>query len=254
MDGIPPLGFATVIAQVPVGFANGPSLQVLLDGPFAGGGVLTVDVGSPGPRDQMRGHYGPLPTPGTRGVVAFPRGDMRVGVWLCAVSGPSMSANPRQPGVVSSDSYTAYWSGLWHYRNENGREQTVWPDGTAFLVGFDSPSPPGRWTIGADQKPQYVGFSQAQRVADPPGAFQLRIVGAAGWLVDLRADGDVVLTCAGGASIGMSGTVVTVTGELRATGAITAGYGGAGQVGVTTHDHSDVQPGGGSSGPPVPGT
>ena len=49
-------------------------------------------------------------------------------------------------------------------------------------------------------------------------------------------------------------TGLTVTGNLSATGTITAGNGGADQVKLQSHTHSGVQTGGGTSGPPTPGT
>src|SRR5262249_8300143 len=47
---------------------------------------------------------------------------------------------------------------------------------------------------------------------------------------------------------------LAVTGAITASGAITAGLGGADQVGLQTHKHSGVTTGAGVSGVPVPGT
>lgn len=47
---------------------------------------------------------------------------------------------------------------------------------------------------------------------------------------------------------------LAVTGDVTATGDITAGQGGSDGVTLQNHKHSDVQTGGGQSGPPVAGT
>ena len=44
------------------------------------------------------------------------------------------------------------------------------------------------------------------------------------------------------------------SGDVRVTGEATAGYGTGDQVGLQTHTHGGVQTGGGTSGPPTPGT
>ncbi|MGH7084726.1 MAG: phage baseplate assembly protein V, partial [Acetobacteraceae bacterium] len=45
-----------------------------------------------------------------------------------------------------------------------------------------------------------------------------------------------------------------VTGTMQATGEVTAKFGTGSPVNLSTHDTSDVQSGGGTSGPPVPNT
>jgi hypothetical protein len=47
---------------------------------------------------------------------------------------------------------------------------------------------------------------------------------------------------------------LTVTGNFKATGGVTGGYGGVDQVGLQTHRHSGVTTGGGSTAVPTPGT
>jgi hypothetical protein len=52
----------------------------------------------------------------------------------------------------------------------------------------------------------------------------------------------------------ISGKPFKVVGNLQVTGTIASGEGGGDQVSLQTHTHSGVQTGGGSSGPPNPGT
>lgn len=50
------------------------------------------------------------------------------------------------------------------------------------------------------------------------------------------------------------GGVFKVSGNLQVTGTIIGGEGGGDQVNLSTHTHSGVQTGGGTSGPPTPGS
>jgi hypothetical protein len=50
-----------------------------------------------------------------------------------------------------------------------------------------------------------------------------------------------------------AGAITVTAAELRVTGDIIAGYGGT-NISVLNHVHTGVQPGGGTSGPPEPGT
>ena len=52
----------------------------------------------------------------------------------------------------------------------------------------------------------------------------------------------------------ISGKPFKVAGNLQVTGTITSGEGGGDQVSLQTHTHSGVQTGGGTSGPPTPGS
>ena len=52
----------------------------------------------------------------------------------------------------------------------------------------------------------------------------------------------------------ISGKPFKVVGNLQVTGTIASGEGGGDQVSLQTHTHSGVQTGGGTSGPPTPGS
>ena len=77
-------------------------VYVMLDGAALGQmPALGVCVGTHGPRDGVRVKAAPLPTKGTRGVILFPRGDIRNGVWVCSVEGPENDALPGKPGLTA---------------------------------------------------------------------------------------------------------------------------------------------------------
>jgi len=66
-----------------------------------------------------------------------------------------------------------------------------------------------------------------------------------GMSIFLSQDG-IVIECAG--------QPMTINGDLRVTGEVYRGWGGADQVDLGEHVHGDVQPGGGSTSPPIAGT
>ena len=88
MANIPFLVDATVVQQDPDGYR----LYVSID--HFGGQVpfLPVDVLTHGPRDAQRGNWPALPAIGTRGIVAFTRGDDRTGRWIGATA-PALPAS-----------------------------------------------------------------------------------------------------------------------------------------------------------------
>lgn len=193
---LPPLTFATVLTQVP----QRHRLTVLVDGaPMAGG--IEVDVGTPGPRDGVRGTFGPLPTPGTRGLIAFGRGDLRNGVWVCSVSGALTDTNHGSPGAGAGDASHSAPSGMWHYRAATGQEAHVFPDGSFVLVGYTVPPTVTRHTLDANGQQGTQPFAQSQRVKTAPTSFPLTVKTAIGSSAVLAADGSVVVTSSGGASV-----------------------------------------------------
>ena len=170
-------------------------LNVILEG-YAGGQMSTVsiDVLTHGPRDALRGEFPPLPTPGTRGLVVFPRSDPRSGIWVGSTAGPLMDAITTRPGFENV-AYSARYSGFWHLQDEQGNETTVWPDGTQLTVGT-APTP-SRHIVegqpGAGQQQQQAAFVQAQRVAKAPGPFPVTLQHASGTVLTIKPDGSVSL-------------------------------------------------------------
>jgi hypothetical protein len=54
--------------------------------------------------------------------------------------------------------------------------------------------------------------------------------------------------------VNITSPTVTINGDLHATGAVIAGFGGGDQVGLQTHKHSGVQTGSGNTSSPTAGT
>lgn len=77
---------------------------------------------------------------------------------------------------------------------------------------------------------------------------------ALGWITSLFGTAINIGTQQDTQTIDLYGVTVTIHGDLHVTGAVIAGYGGGDQVGLQTHDHTQVQPGSGNSGPPQAGT
>lgn len=248
------------------------ALNVMILG-FGGGQMpsLSVRVASHGPRDGVRGHFPELPQVGNWGIVVFPRGDIRNGVWMGTFEPSSLDASPNQAGKVSP-SYHAHYSGGWSIHQPDGKQAMVLADGTSLRAGADLPQPT-RHTLDGDQKRQTTPFTHAERVPQPPGAFPLILTHQSGATVVLDAGGggevhsasgqgltlisngatitatgggDVTMTCAGGGQITISGTTITITGQLHVTGEVTGKFGGDS---VTLTQHLDPQ-----GGPPIPGT
>jgi hypothetical protein len=249
MRGLPPLVDATVVRQIPDQYR----LMVCVDA--FGGQVLFigVDVLTHGPRDAVRGQYPPLPLPGTRGLVAFTRGDDRTGRWLGAQAPSLPDASTLAPGNGNTR-YTAEWSGAWSWHGEDGTSVSAWPDGSKVIVGppfGESGMPevpvPTRHVVAPDGSRQRSPFTAVQRNPQTPSAFAMSIEHPSGAFVTIAPDGTVTVAAA-------AGKAVDVIGDLQVTGEVTAGYGTGDQVGLQTHKHGGVQTGGGSTSAPTAGT
>lgn len=258
---------AVVVSQDPDRYG----LNVTLQG-FGGGQMpaLPVAVLTHGPRDAIRGTWPELALPGTLGLVAFPRGDLRNGVWLGALSPALNDSSPHVPGSANV-AFASHYGGGASWRGQDGTTFEEWPDGTTMQVGPTVPALT-RHTVGSGQERLTSPFGLAERVSLVPQAFQWLLnqsTGASGtvtsggtWLL-AAAPGQSVVLSANGAGVKVlpdgsillypaAGKPVTVSGELRVTGPVTAGYGTSGSIGVTTHTHPDPQ--GGNVGAPNPGT
>ena len=258
---VPPFAKCIVIGYNP---ADQDSVMVML----AGTGQIIgypVKMGHHGAADAMRIDQHPLPTRGTWGLVAFSDGDVRNGIWLCSYY-PSKQNAVTSPNDDPTVRYRAHWSGDWDYLDGSGLNAHEWADGSYFVAGSGALPDTYRQTVDTDQNVNRTAYSRTERIPNPPSAFPFRYVHSSGTEVQIDASGNVTVTAAGGATAiitGNSGTVeigaggeitltpastVTVSGDLHATGAIIAGYGGSDQVGLQTHTH----PANGQ--PPTPGT
>ena len=255
MSTVPPLVDATVVQQDPDNYR----VYVTVD--WAGGQVpmLPVDVLTHGPRDAVRGHWPELPTVGTRGLVAFTRGDFRTGRWIGATTPSLPDSSPHGvPGLGGGVDYRAHWSGGWDWEGPDGTTARVWPDGSSLLVGAVMPVPT-RHVVTPDGSRVRQPFTSPQRLPTAPTPFPTAFTLASGVRVITTAAGAVTVQAAAGqpftvevtggaaltlnadgsATLSFGGSpIFTVQGSIHATGAVIAGFGGGDQVGLQTHSHS----------------
>lgn len=199
---IPPIVHAVVLSQDPDNYG----LNVMVVG--IGGGQmpsLPVRVASHGPRDGVRGDFPELPQPGCTGIVAFPRGDHRNGVWLGSFEPALIDASPYSPGLAGVD-YTASHSGGWSWHGPDGVAARTLADGTTLLAGSAMPAPT-RHTLDGKQARGRTPFTAAERVPQPPSPFPLSLrhpsgasavlTGAGAGTVTIPDGQPLTLVCAG---------------------------------------------------------
>jgi hypothetical protein len=185
---VPFLCDATVVSQDPDNYR----LVVSID--QFGGQILflPVDVLTHGPRDAVRFHGPPLPARGTRGVVAFTRGDARTGRWLGATSPALPDASALHPADGNSD-YQAEYAGGWRYIGQDGTRAVVAADGSSFLLGTALPEPT-RHVLDANGQRVRSVFTSAQRNPSPPAAMPFSMHLASGASVTVSNTGAVTVT------------------------------------------------------------
>lgn len=98
---------------------------------------------------------------------------------------------------------------------------------------------------------QYVTFQDAGITIHDVNNNQV-VMNKSGITITDTNGNKVVLDSGGSITLTPSNNTVVINGDLHATGAVIAGYGGGGQVGLQTHVHTD--PEGGNTGAPVAGT
>lgn len=263
--GLPAIVDATVYAQDPDNY------RVLVSIDAFGGQILFVaaDVLTHGPRDAVRGDYPPLPTPGTRGLVAFTRGDDRTGRWIGSQAPSLPDASTLAPGAGNAR-YTAEWSGAFRLHQQSGADALAWPDGsTAFMAPSGAAFPaPTRHTVDATGARVRTPFTTAERVPAGSPAFGFAWTFANGAVLSVSAAGDVSATAAAGrtatvavasgasATINPDGSITLAPANgknvLVPVGDVIADAGGGNFVSLLDHTHQDPQ--GGTTSSPNPGT
>ena len=195
MRSLPSLCDATVSAIDPGGYRVFVTLDVW------GGQIpfVPVDVLTPGPRDAQRMHAHPLPTPGTRGVVCFTRGDDRTGRWIGASSPALLDASTLVPGSGYVD-YAAEYAGGWRWTGQDGTAARVWADGSSLLLGPVMPVPT-RHVLTASGTREAAPYLASQRNPSPPGPFPLTLALANGLVLAVNASGSAALTAPSGQTV-----------------------------------------------------
>jgi phage baseplate assembly protein gpV len=199
-----------------------------------------------GSADALRVSQKALPTEGTWGLVAWPYGDSRNGIWLGAVY---TQQNDALLNTSPDVDYEAHPSGAYTLLDQKGNFTFAFPDGSALQVGATGGAPTlTRHVVNAQQVQGAIAYPNSTRMAAAPTPFPTQFTHASGTTVTVDAAGNanvtavsgtaITLKIAGGVSLVMSGTNVAITGTLTVTGGITAGYGSGDSVTVQQHTHT----------------
>jgi phage baseplate assembly protein gpV len=209
------------------------------------GQLVSVRMGIHGPADGLRVSHPAMPGRGTEGVVLFPAGDNRNGIWICSIYAQQMDALTTTTDQFLE--YNSHWSGHYHLLDGQGNFTESFADGSFLQIGTTTAPPVTyRNVVNSQQQRTAVPVTAAQRVPNPPKPFNLTLRHATGTVVSIDPSGNPSITGAAGTAMtftfGSTKMVIDangvhITGELDATGNITAGQGTGDQVDMQNHDH-----------------
>ena len=104
------------------------------------------------------------------GLVAFPHGDARNGVWVTSYAANMLDAFTAAPGETAVR-YRSHISGHWEHVAQDGSTTEVWPDGSSMVTGNGGVVPETyRHTLDAGGARVRTPLTQATRVPNPPAA------------------------------------------------------------------------------------
>lgn len=173
--------------------------------------------------DGLRVSQRPLPMPFTTGIVLFPNGDYRNGVWLGSYYANQHDALMGDENDPHVDLYS-HWSGYWRLLDKGGTLAQQWPDATYFVAGSGNILPMiFRHIVDGSQKQQRVESTFDDRVKQKQKPFYYNFNHAAG--TSFVVDPSGAFTATGGASAHWSmlfgGTTLSldVSGNLSTFGA-----------------------------------
>ncbi len=184
-----------------------------------------VQIMYDGPADAYRVNQESMPGLGTWGLIAFPDGDARNGMWIKSVYASQVNA-------ITSDTeepftkYYAHQSGFWSILDINGDSTTVYPDGTSVTISETGNIPATYRNTVENQVQTRVQLTQAERVPNPPAPKIINIITASGVTLNIDASGNVTLgvagnltgTVDGNANITVKGTAdITIDGDATAS-------------------------------------
>lgn len=251
---IPLLCQAQVIAQDP---ANDQLIVMLRSGQMPNLPVKMLHFGF---ADAYRISQHPMPQIGSHGIVCFPNGDVRNGLWLGTYYPNLVDATAGIAGDATVD-YQAHWSGFWRYLDKAGTYAAQWPDGSSLLVGSGAALPTVfRHVVdGNSQAQRLIPYTMADRVPHPPSPFQLNYKMANGTSVLIDKSGNITINGAANVTINASGDITLNAGQ--GSNIVLQGAGAAASdalalisklvAAFNAHIHTGVSPGGGDTGPPA---
>jgi hypothetical protein len=166
--------------------------------------MLSVRVGTHGPADALRINHAELPGRGTMGLIAFPHGDARNGVWLASYPANCLDAFTAAPSETAVR-YASHLSGHWKYLGQDGSSTEMWPDGSSLVVGNGGvPAVTHRHILDQNGARVRSVLTQAQRVPSPPAPFPRVFTHASGAVESIFATGAFATTAAAGQMINIS--------------------------------------------------
>ena len=123
--------------------------------------------------DALRVRMRPLPTIGTWGLIFFPDGDIRSGVWGMAIE-PGLLDALHYTGAVTDpyNDYDSHYSGYWFLRDGLGNFAEQHPDGSYFIAASGTALPTiYRHIVDSNQIQQKVAFTRSDRIPHPPSPY-----------------------------------------------------------------------------------
>jgi hypothetical protein len=227
VSGIPLLTIGQVYAHAP---DNG-GVRVILRSSGQDPGYV-IRMGYTGPADTLRIRQRPLPTRGSWGLIAFPYGDIRNGVWICTIL-PSLAdaLTSTASGASALDpfiDYESHYSGFWKMLDGLGQLAMEFPDGSSFVLGSGSTLPTTyRHTVTSGNAREKIPFVSADRVPNPPPPFVLNLAMKSGATIAVDASGNVSVSTVGNVAAIASGTA-----SILASGNVSA-HSASGSVSLT---------------------
>lgn len=159
--------------------------------PSTQGTGIPVSVGYHGPADDLRVDQKPLPRIGTMGLVAFPYGDARNGIWLQSIYAAGNSATmPNSQGRLRTE-----WTGEVEYMSDAGDYYHRFPDGSYFSLG-SSTEPPTitRRVVSQDQTYQDVDAPDSERRSGDVAVKPFFFRHSSGSTIQVDTDGKTTFT------------------------------------------------------------
>lgn len=195
------------------------------------GQVLPVIMSYPGGADGVRIRQLPMPGRGCWGIILFPYGDPRNGIWLCSYLPTLMDAltgTVSGTGVTTSGDpfidYHSHFSGFWSMLTGSGEHSVQWSDGSwAQAASGTDLATVYRHVVEQGQDRQKKEFPWEDRVPDPPSPFNYVFNHKSGTSATVSSGGSVSVSGASGAELDLSfgGTDIHVdaSGNTSITGA-----------------------------------
>ena len=225
---MPLITVAQVVSHVP---DNGAMNVILRTSGQSPG--FPVRMGYTGPADSLRIRQRPMPVRGSWGLVAFPYGDARNGIWLCSIL-PNLAdaLTSTSAGATDTDPFIDYdsqYSGFWKLIDGQGQLAMEFPDGSSLVVGASGALPTiYRHTVGANNARSKIPFTSTDRIASPPSTpFVMNLTLASGANISTDSAGNITITAgeSGGGSIFINAAGTSFSGNVQvgtgATGSFT---------------------------------